>query len=165
MNEDQYIKWRKKDKCMDCKTPITKGYLRCRSCNYKFLSKENHWNWKDGVTQDMKKYKKKYYEKTQSKQKERRKELYQLRRRQVIEHYGGSPPKCKCCGESIYEFLTIDHIKNGGNNHARESGGGAMGISHWIIKNNFPPNLFQILCFNCNLAKSINGDCPHKKYS
>jgi len=26
-------------------------------------------------------------------------------------------------------------------------------LYRWIIKNNFPPNIFQVLCFNCNSKK------------
>jgi hypothetical protein len=31
----------------------------------------------------------------------------------------------------------------------------------WLITNNFPDD-FQILCHNCNYAKS-HGGCPHKR--
>ncbi len=41
------------------------------------------------------------------------------RREKVFNHYG---KKCACCGESIYEFLTIDHINNDGAKHKRERG-------------------------------------------
>lgn len=34
----------------------------------------------------------------------------------------------------------------------------------WIIRNNFP-EMFQTLCFNCNFAKAIFGECPHNKIS
>lgn len=74
----------------------------------------------------------------------------------VIEHYGG---KCACCGEIIYEFLAIDHVNGGGRLHRRQIGHGRL--ARWLIKNNFPDG-FQILCHNCNFAKS-NGGCPHKQ--
>ena len=64
-------------------------------------------------------------------------------RKIVIQHYGG---RCKC-GESTYEFLTIDHRNGGGSAHRRKIG--ANNIARWIIKNNFPENI-QILCWNCN---------------
>ena len=81
------------------------------------------------------------------------------KRKIVLEHYGGKPPKCACCGESILEFLTIHHIGGLGNKE-RKSG---RNLSEWIIKNNFP-NGFQILCYNCNIGMSFYGDnkiCPH----
>lgn len=76
----------------------------------------------------------------------------------ALEHYGGSPPSCRCCGETIIEFLSFDHINGGGSKH-RKSGIGNM--SYWLVKNNFPIG-FQILCHNCNQAKAYYGQCPHK---
>jgi hypothetical protein len=31
----------------------------------------------------------------------------------------------------------------------------------WLAKKNFPEG-FQVLCANCNVAKSQNGVCPHQ---
>jgi len=73
-----------------------------------------------------------------------------------MSHYGDV--KCQCCGEDHIEFLAIDHINNDGAAHRRRVG---RGIYHWLVKNNFPPG-FQVLCHNCNFAKSAYGTCPHK---
>ena len=70
----------------------------------------------------------------------------------VLEHYGGKPPKCACCGETQYEFLCIDHIKGNGTKHLHSLNLRGT-IYRWIIRNNFP-KIFQILCFNCNMLKS-----------
>ncbi len=77
-------------------------------------------------------------------------------RQMVYDHYGHS---CACCGETTYEFLTIDHINGGGFKHRKEIG--SSGICNWLIKNNFPEG-FQVLCYNCNCAKGFYGQCPHK---
>ncbi len=84
----------------------------------------------------------------------------------VFNHYGLS---CACCGESLYEFLTIDHINNDGAKQRKEifgplhRSGAGTAIYKWLIKNNFPEG-FQTLCWNCNCGKRINnGVCPHKK--
>ena len=78
-------------------------------------------------------------------------------KKEVFEHYG---KKCACCGESIQEFLTIDHINGGGTKHRKQMG---EKITTWLYKNNFPEG-FQTLCFNCNWGKHINGGiCPHKQ--
>ncbi len=74
--------------------------------------------------------------------------------------YSGIPPKCACCGENIMEFLSVDHINGGGNKHREEIGVGKS-IYPWLIRNNFPKG-FQILCYNCNMAKGFCGKCPHK---
>ncbi len=34
-------------------------------------------------------------------------------------------------------------------------------LNQWLITNNFPKG-FQILCWNCNYAKGVFGECPHK---
>lgn len=84
----------------------------------------------------------------------------QKKRLSCLTHYGGDPPKCQCCGETEYGFLTIDHINNDGNEHRKQIKIDC--IYGWLIKNNFPEG-FQVLCYNCNLGKAQNnGICPHK---
>jgi hypothetical protein len=74
-------------------------------------------------------------------------------------HYGRI---CRCCGlesESMI-FLTLDHINNDGNEHRKMN---RSNFYRWVIKNNFPDNL-ETSCWNCNIAKHINGGiCPHKE--
>jgi hypothetical protein len=87
---------------------------------------------------------------------------------EVVQHYGG---KCACCGETELLFLTMDHINNDGAKHRREmsdgkrtSSGREVGsqIYFWLRKNNFPTG-FQILCWNCNCGRNLNGGvCPHR---
>ena len=83
----------------------------------------------------------------------------------VLRHYGGEPPSCACCGESIPEFLSLDHIDNNGAKHRSENklASGAQTYS-WLIKNGYPDG-FQVLCMNCNTAKAHAPDhvCPHKR--
>ncbi len=69
--------------------------------------------------------------------------------------------KCSCCNESIYEFLTIDHISNNGGEHRKSIR--KKYIYQWLIENNFPSG-FRVLCMNCNWGRMINhGICPHEK--
>ena len=75
----------------------------------------------------------------------------------VIEHYGGV---CSCCGETEQMFLSLDHINGGGTKHRKELGKYGTAFYAWIIKNDFPEE-FQVLCYNCNLAKGFYGICPH----
>lgn len=77
-------------------------------------------------------------------------------KREVMDKYGG---KCVCCGEKPLIFLTIDHIKGGGNKHRKELG--RRGIYSWLRTNNYPKG-FQVLCWNCNAAKHILGKCIHQ---
>ena len=87
-----------------------------------------------------------------------RQSYYLKNRLEVLEHYGGVPPKCKCCGEEEVKFLSIDHIDGGGKEHRAKTGSNYIA---WFKKNNFP-NGFQILCHNCNLAKGFYQECPHQ---
>jgi hypothetical protein len=75
-------------------------------------------------------------------------------------HYGGFV--CACCGETERSFLCLDHIDGGGNKHRREIGGSEK-MYGWLRRNNYPPGLLQVLCYNCNQGKRLNGNvCPHK---
>ena len=77
-------------------------------------------------------------------------------RKAVIAVLGG---RCTCCGEATPEFLAVDHVHNNGADHrkqmARET------LLRWLKANGPHPD-FQLLCHNCNMAKSW-GLCPHKR--
>jgi len=97
----------------------------------------------------------------QSDEKKKANVLKNKKRRQrlkieAIEHYGA---KCQCCGEKQFEFLCIDHINGGGNQHRKTMG--TKSIGEWLYSNNYPKG-FQVLCHNCNMAKSIYQHCPHQ---
>lgn len=76
----------------------------------------------------------------------------------VLEKYGGH---CQCCHEKRNEFLAIDHI-NGCSKELRAIQRGGTQLYRWLKNNNFPSG-YQVLCHNCNMAKSLYGTCPHKK--
>jgi len=82
-------------------------------------------------------------------------------RKTVLEHYGGAPPSCACCGESETNFLAMDHMNGGGKQHLKEIGGGGANFYFWLKKNGYPKE-FQVLCHNCNFAKGHYGNCPHE---
>lgn len=88
-------------------------------------------------------------------------EKYRQYRLETLAAYGG---KCECCGESKYEFLSIHHSNNDGKKH-REScslNWGGDTITRWLRRNNFPKDMgIQILCYNCHMAISFYGKCPH----
>jgi hypothetical protein len=71
--------------------------------------------------------------------------------------YGG--PVCACCGETIPEFLQLDHVENNGAEHRKR---GLMGTAlYQLLKSQGYPPGYQVLCANCNFAKGILGYCPH----
>ena len=85
---------------------------------------------------------------------------YEINNKQkVIDNYGG---KCNCCGENVFEFLTIDHINNDGA-ELRDTQGTGGKLYRWLISNNYPKDNYQLLCFNCNCSKGFYGKCPHSK--
>lgn len=84
-------------------------------------------------------------------------------RSEVLSKYGG---KCQCCGEWRDRFLVIDHVHGNGSQHRRDLSAskksvGSSTMYEWLSKNNWPDG-FQVLCHNCNHAKSCwPGGCPH----
>lgn len=77
---------------------------------------------------------------------------------EVIKAYGGS---CACCGDTHFEFLTIDHIKGGGTKHRKESGLEGQSFYIWLKQNNFPKGDYRVLCISCNFSLGHYGYCPH----
>ncbi len=81
-------------------------------------------------------------------------------RRKVLALYGN---QCICCGESQYEFLSLDHVNGGGRKHRENINKGGHTFYAWLLKQEYQPNVYQILCHNCNLAKGFYGQCPHEE--
>lgn len=86
-------------------------------------------------------------------------------RKETFEAYGG--PVCTCCGENEPDFLVIDHINGGGGAHRRqlrEEGLNATGGRFYsYLKQQGYPEGYQVLCFNCNHGKELQGGCPHQR--
>jgi hypothetical protein len=83
---------------------------------------------------------------------------------ETLDAYGG--PICICCGEQHVAFLTLDHVDDNGAAHRRslkKVPGGSRFYSY-LKARGFPqePRL-QVMCWNCNCGRRINGGvCPHK---
>jgi len=168
-------------KCRKCQIQLNKdntyesdldvsNYI-CKKCKKKQY-REDYKNNKNECRTN----KREYYYKNKKRENIKSRKYYQENRKSVLEvdkknkhnkkmmvytHYGGNPPKCACCGETELVFLSIDHINGGGSKHRRKVGSGYL-LYYWLINNNYPEG-FQILCRNCNWAKS-HGGCPHKMY-
>lgn len=87
---------------------------------------------------------------------------YEKQKRIVYEHYSNGNVVCACCGEAEYKFLCVDHINDDGAEDRKKNPSHATGRGLYtrLIKDNFPEG-YQILCYNCNMAKGIQGVCPH----
>lgn len=104
-------------------------------------------------------YRKKHPEKCKQMARESCSRRNRKLKQEWLEAYGG---KCECCGESIVEFMSVEHRKGGGIAHRREVGFGPR-LLNWLKKRGWPKKDFGCLCMNCNFAKghSRNGECPH----
>ena len=78
-------------------------------------------------------------------------------------HSNSDIPCCNCCGENSHtDFLNVDHIDGKKHLPQEEQKLGGNNLNRWLKRNNYPDG-FQILCWNCNLAKGLFGVCPHKE--
>jgi hypothetical protein len=81
--------------------------------------------------------------------------------REVLDHMGYL---CMCCGETRWPFLTVDHRLGGGNEHRKEARKTSNEWLKEVVKDNYDPEKYQILCLNCNLGRERNGGvCPHNE--
>jgi hypothetical protein len=142
---------------------------KCRQAHYRQVHREQIRKYGRSYSRDY--YKKHtlkrnqeskdYYQKNAEKLKLLIKKYRQKLKLEIFTHYGGNPPKCACCGETIIDFLSIDHINNDGAKHRKEEGLGYQ-FYRWLKNNNFPEG-YQVLCMNCQFGKRINnGICSHK---
>lgn len=113
-----------------------------------------HKQWRDKNFEHVREYRIGQYWKNIEKSREISRNKQRKLRQMVLEKYGG---KCACCGITIIEFLTIDHI-DGKNKHIKSN----SNICQMLKKNNYP-NGFRVLCYNCNCALGHFGYCPHQK--
>jgi RNA polymerase-binding transcription factor DksA len=107
---------------------------------------------KDAVNANTRKYRKENRAKITKQNLEYHKKI----RRKFIEMYGGV---CACCGETIYEFLTIEH-KQGQRGAAKKE---FAYPAYLKAVREYRPDVYEVLCMNCNHAKSRLGVCPHKE--
>jgi hypothetical protein len=118
---------------------------KCRICRAQATKK-----WRKKNKKHVKDYHKKNYPIWEQKQ-----------RRICLTHYGNGKLECICCGEKIYQFLTLGHVNDNGQEERRMYNG-QLGIMRRLIKLGFPEG-YETVCWNCNLGKRSNkGICPHK---
>lgn len=101
-----------------------------------------------------------------------KKNHYQRLMGEFYDHYGR---RCACCGETEQAFLSMDHIHGDGNQHRRRLASNSSKVSYRDIstgrivldlkRRGWPTDEIQVLCMNCNHAKSRLGRCPHDQNS
>lgn len=151
MNPDDMVK------SCGCGKQYTKGKNQCPSCYMKaryaihrvaILARQKQAKEEDpvGYKQKRDRWKEANKENINEQKRERRKVI----RQRCIDYYSSGTHKCAICGEDTLEFLALDHISGGGKQH------GIHDLYEWAHARKFPP-IFQVLCHNCNFAKSNSG--------
>ena len=113
-------------------------------------------------------YQKKRREKKRDELKKKRDSKRHEIKFEVLSHYSkklsnSRIPCCNCCGENQFLiFLTIDHIKSRKNYDKEPKNLVGKELYRYLQKNNFPRG-YQVLCMNCNSAKSDGEFCPHQR--
>lgn len=70
--------------------------------------------------------------------------------------------RCACCSLNEPRLLATDHINGDGAEHRRLIGNSSTRVRRAVLESGPDPTRFQLLCHNCNFAKSHNpGGCPH----
>lgn len=107
--------------------------------------------------QEKRGYAQTYYQKNRKRQNCITLENYHNLRQQILDMYGHI---CSCCGVVGDDFLALDHVENDGKEHRATRG------KHGVYRDavaEYRPDRFQVLCHNCNIAKSNNGGvCSHQ---
>lgn len=85
---------------------------------------------------------------------------------EVFSHYSkeisdSDVPICACCKIDDIRFLTLDHIDGRKHLSKREQKLKTLVLWRHIKKIGFPKG-YQILCYNCNIAKGTSLYCPHQ---
>ncbi len=116
-------------------------------------------HWKRNHPERVREYSRREYERHRARIKSREKKRRVRLKGRILAAYGGA---CACCAETATEFLCIDHVDGGGNEHRRYLGTAGRGNAfyQWLINRDFPSG-FRVLCMNCNHALGHYGYCPH----
>jgi hypothetical protein len=131
----RYAQRKAAGQCVYCTGAPIPGQILCQTC------KDKRASWPSRSSSTREKHGARYREKV---------------KKDVFDRYGNV---CACCGESDIQFLTIDHINNDGAQHRHVTK--TLSLYQWLRTNDYPAG-FQTLCWNCNLAKHIYGQCPHR---
>lgn len=82
-------------------------------------------------------------------------------REDIVALFGG---KCQKCGyNKDIRALQIDHINGVPSETKSRWHRGGVGLYRAILRNEYPKELFQLLCANCNVIKKFENKEYHKK--
>jgi len=75
---------------------------------------------------------------------------------------GNETIKCNCCDETEIKFLCIDHVNNDGKEDRKKYRTDQLYAK--IKKMRSRLKMYQVLCYNCNMAKAFFRICPHYEF-
>lgn len=76
---------------------------------------------------------------------------------EVFSSLGG---KCSCCGIDHPYFLSLEHVEGIGKGN--RDGKNVQQLYEEAKRSGYDKTKFELLCMNCNWAKGLFGECPHK---
>jgi hypothetical protein len=90
------------------------------------------------------------------------------RKTEAIAHYSHRMMQCALCPEKRLYALGLDHINGDGAQHRKHTRGG-VATYMWAKKNGWP-NIFRVLCHNCNFLIELEShppvsNCKAKRWS
>ncbi len=133
--------------CRQCGKFPPMGVSLCRVC----LDYKKQYHKRKGYVADLA-WKKKHPDKVR----QYRQKRAAMIKKELIARYGSA---CNCCGEPREDFLSLDHVDwRKGTLSAHREG---RALWEWVYTHK-PTTGFQLLCFNCNMAKGFLGRCPHQ---
>ena len=148
-----------KHKCVKCNKIIVKQLAKhwiCIDCKRKKEVEYYHKCYKKQRSKQNKKRYRKFTEEIKAHNKIITKLRQQKLRDMALTAYGN---KCVCCEEDKKEFLCVDHVNGGGNQHRKLINGSFF---LYLFRMNYPKKEFRILCQNCNSSMGHYGYCPHQ---
>lgn len=153
---------------MDCKkakssVAVIYPSRACEVCGIQKKASEFAFNgraYSEGIPYRMRTCKKCWRARYRASIAETRKKYEHGVRRTVIEGLGG---KCRCCGQSLYEFLSIHHAggRGSGRDH-RKKFKKQLSLLRDIVRRGFPMDEFEVLCWDCHMSITFHGYCPHR---
>lgn len=144
--------------CMTCGKENNTEFNNCLECGKKMNERTSNWRRNNPIRN--KEIKNNSYLKNHESILKHAREYSKAYWLKVIIHYGA---KCSCCGETIIEFLTIDHMYEEGHKQRNRLHRQGRTLYLWLVQNNYPEG-YQVMCFDCNCGRARNnGICPHKQ--
>jgi hypothetical protein len=143
-------------RCKECQKLATTGWRRNNPDKNRVIEqrfRENH-------AEKLRRKNRAYYQANREFAKQSSRDYYRRLKDAAYQAYGGYV--CACCGEAEPMFLCLDHVNNDGNAHRAVVK--PYRLYKWLQEEQYPTGFLQVLCFNCNQGKRLNGGvCPHQK--